>query len=448
MARLRNQKRIMVCVAGQLSRQGCDCAGICFAHGRSLVTLRCVMTSMMFILAVTMWAMFIPSMAIAQGWSTPGVRFGGEVYDLKVSASGEVFVANGRFGLFRSGPDLGGWEQIFVDDSVSIELVEDTVYVGGDDGLYVSRDRGLKWRRLIPAKVASFSVNHDQIAVGGYGGQLYFSADSGVSWNTINGTVMPLGFDREVTSVAVSANGLAYIHSWSSLFVLGDSNAFVRLAPPSEGAEAAGFRIAPDGAFFLGGGSRFFESRDGGRSFHFIASAPVSGLGIRAFDIQYPLLVAEDFNGKVVVSPDGGVSFDDWTGGSQFGYNPILAIGPTGRLYRASNGYVQVSGVPIGVGLTGEQPTMEDYTERELQIDVYPDPFVTGSRIVISVPRSENLNVELFDLLGRRVATLMVDQPAYGETAVTLPIGLSAARYLLRARTSTSTATKMLAISR
>jgi hypothetical protein len=75
----------------------------------------------------------------------------------------------------------------------------------------------------------------------------------------------------------------------------------------------------------------------------------------------------------------------------------------------------------------------------------YPNPFNPSTRIVYQVAAATNVNLEVFDMLGRKVATLVNERKDAGEYSVNFNAsGLSSGVYFYRLQTDKFTQTKKL----
>ncbi|MEO1076817.1 MAG: T9SS type A sorting domain-containing protein, partial [Bacteroidota bacterium] len=80
---------------------------------------------------------------------------------------------------------------------------------------------------------------------------------------------------------------------------------------------------------------------------------------------------------------------------------------------------------------------------------VYPNPVSTTATVGFTLPTSEDARVEVFDLLGRRVATLADGLRAAGEHSVTLDAtGLPSGVYVVRLATPSATLTEHVTVVR
>ncbi|MEM6784057.1 MAG: PA domain-containing protein [Bacteroidota bacterium] len=80
---------------------------------------------------------------------------------------------------------------------------------------------------------------------------------------------------------------------------------------------------------------------------------------------------------------------------------------------------------------------------------VYPNPVATTAQVGFTLPTAEDARVEVFDLLGRRVATLTDGLRAAGEHSVTLDAaGLPSGVYVVRLATPSTTLTERATVAR
>ncbi|MEL6612239.1 MAG: PA domain-containing protein [Bacteroidota bacterium] len=92
-----------------------------------------------------------------------------------------------------------------------------------------------------------------------------------------------------------------------------------------------------------------------------------------------------------------------------------------------------------------EEPIADPYR----LASVYPNPVSTTATVGFTLPTSEDAHVEVFDLLGRRVATLADGLRAAGEHRVTLnAAGLPSGVYVVRLSTPSATLTERVTVVR
>jgi hypothetical protein len=76
----------------------------------------------------------------------------------------------------------------------------------------------------------------------------------------------------------------------------------------------------------------------------------------------------------------------------------------------------------------------------------YPNPFYPSTKIEFGLPQKTEVTIEVFDILGRRVAYLTNDQlyPAGFHTITWTPNNLASGIYLYRVRTEERAITKKM----
>ena len=93
-------------------------------------------------------------------------------------------------------------------------------------------------------------------------------------------------------------------------------------------------------------------------------------------------------------------------------------------------GTVTQTDTPVSVEVDPAGETIPTGFELEAN---YPNPFTRRTVIPFGVPQTEHVEIEVYDVLGRRVATLVDDIMAAGRHEVTWsPQGLPAGLYLVR----------------
>ncbi len=98
------------------------------------------------------------------------------------------------------------------------------------------------------------------------------------------------------------------------------------------------------------------------------------------------------------------------------------------------------------VGVDPDPPTLPQKVEL---FQNYPNPFNPSTRIEYSLPQREHVTLQVFDLLGREVVTLVDEIRGAGTHSVTWKgTGLASGMYLYQLRTSTSVLTRKMILLR
>jgi hypothetical protein len=79
----------------------------------------------------------------------------------------------------------------------------------------------------------------------------------------------------------------------------------------------------------------------------------------------------------------------------------------------------------------------------------FPNPGQHRATVRYTLPRAQDVTIALYDVLGRRVRTLVQDQKAAGRYEQTVDLsGLSSGAYFLRMRAGNTTRTQRLTVVR
>jgi hypothetical protein len=86
--------------------------------------------------------------------------------------------------------------------------------------------------------------------------------------------------------------------------------------------------------------------------------------------------------------------------------------------------------------LTGTQPIKLDQANRTLQLSAYPNPFSDQTNVKFNIPSGTNVQLILYDVLGKRVRTMDLGYRTGGSHEVLLNKGdLGSGMYILRIKT-------------
>lgn len=341
-------------------------------------------------------------------WGFDGLYYsddGGQTW-----TSAQVDLSGGQGGAPDGNPD--GFAQIYA----ITEDILGTLYISANNGdVYRSFDRGVTWQKAKQLPLGSadtaYSLEADptvpgRVFAGTFGDSLYVTTDFAETWDRpeLNDLGNGYIFDIEVDPIS--------------------------------------------GNLFVGTAKGVFYSPDGGDNWSGLNSAfpfPTNPPEIRN--------IAFDVNGALFASTWGqGVwSSLDWQANalSEFALKTANVMDIS-----VSNGYVHVltdTGATYKFAYEGTSRSVDtEEVVSELPNGYaleqnYPNPFNPTTSIAFSLPQSAQVNLTVYDVLGRRVATLVNGQLAAGQHQVqfeasSLPSGM----YLYRLSTPAGSMTQKM----
>ena len=300
---------------------------------------------------------------------------------IATTADGTIYVGAYGAGVRRSDDGGATWTPSMLPTAQVLALAlgpaGDVLAGTRDGGLYRSTDRGDSWEQISPAwdVRAVVALPSGPVVVALQDGSERRSDDGGATWEGVSvpGTVYDL---------ASAPSGYAFANGSSGVSRSTNGGATWELARPGTGSVLA---VSVDGVVVagLGGVSR---STDGGATWEEV-SAGLTGEGVSA------------------------LTFD------REGY--LYAGTPHGRIFRSTTRTTATeSDVPPSVARL---------------LPAYPNPFTSTTRVAFSLLQPDQVDLAVYDLLGRRVGTLAAgDYPAGRYEVEWAPKGLTSGLYLVR----------------
>lgn len=431
---------------------------------------------------------------VLSGFSIPlrSVQFISE--DTIYSGGSGYYYPNTGLGILVSSDGGNIWtnKARFIDQSFSIQGLcfssAQKGWVAGDNYIYGTTDGGYSWNllRFNNSEYIRDMVSIDSLtvfAVGEHSGQALVlkTTNGGSTWQTQTYSnfysLNRVSFPNADTGYAVGDNGACLKTtngglSWSALNT-GTTNYYIDVE----------FATA-DMGWICGGDNQVRKTTDGGASWNTYPVTPNIYDYIRtlSFPDANTGYAAKDY-GEVYKSTNGGISwtllpgyFSDirdavfmnansgWMvtydgimattdGGStwltQFSYSESnrLAVLPNVGLWVGgyNTSILKYSGGPI-VGITGEQPNAAP--EKFSLSQNYPNPFNPVTNIRFGLPRPSHVKIEIFNVLGQRVITLMDEKQSAGYHVITFDASrqgaLASGMYFYRIEAGEFTDTKRM----
>jgi len=281
-----------------------------------------------------------------------------------------------------------------------------TVFLGTEDnGLYKSDDNGETWYRDInmPEELCIAldisQVDNDYVYVGGY--NAYGSTDGGEHWHELNTPEISDGYINEIVS---------YPNSPEELFMCVFDNGLYKSVDAGESWIDLTDNLPYNGNYILFSG---------------IAINPQNPDNVYIYSFDY----------GIFQSHDGGDTWEPFYEGFNIHCGMTTTIidpSDTNRIYTATleQSVWSITRTPTGID-DGQQPLPS-----QVSLSAYPNPFNAAANISFSLPTASNVSLDIYDLLGRRTASLLDSYlPAGNHSLLWHPEDLAAGVYIYRLTT-------------
>lgn len=277
--------------------------------------------------------------------------------------------------------------------------------------VFRSTDGGQTWDSLFYSAYNSQSiVKLNSKLFMDNGGYLYCSADSGKNWTLINTSIY---FTKKISKLLVSENSIyAIIMGTKQLFKSDDEGLTWTCILSLDNTWRNNFHCAAvkDSMIFVGtAGAGCLKSTNNGLSWSKINQGLPESSGFES------LLFCEDFIiGEVVYNPyravykihpsdtiwskfnDGlTISYSAWIWDFEYNRN-FLFLASNSSIWRR----------PISELTTGAKNDLYNIVPEEFHLTCFPNPFKSFTTLSFNMKANTNINLTIFDILGRKVATL------------------------------------------
>ncbi len=300
------------------------------------------------------------------------------------------------------------------------------IIVTDDGGVLRTVDGGVTWTfvatGMSDGRAAIAWGTESVVWVAGRDGDAAMSTDSGASW-----TSRPSGSVDRTEGMAAAGP----LDAW----VVGRSGEIRHTADGGVTWQAQQSGTVDDlkdiqmldasTGYIAGSGNTALKTTDGGSTWTSVATSGVSGNGLFFRDVNTGWLAA-DF-GQIWATSDGGASWTLQPSGTSQSFNRMhfpsatrgFAVGDGGTVVRFTEATTELEGGPGGTAMTlraGANPARETVA------------------VTLALARPQDVAIEAFDLVGRRVALLHAGALSAGTHAFSLDSSaLTPGRYLVRA---------------
>ncbi len=340
------------------------------------------------------------------------------------------------------------WSQVFGPTGGDVEAIASDrfghIYAGTDSGAYVSTTNGASWSQintgLANPEIFCFAVTSaGTILAGTEGGGIFRSTNFGQTWDSSSAG---LPDSSNILSLASDGHGNLYAgHSRQGVFYSSDDGIhWVARNSGMESQSIFSLTVAPNGTVYAGTAPYIFSSTDQGQHWDtsLIAGPPseevlalaadstgnifmgtfrgsrwrlragsstwedissfLSSGEIRTMATSGQILFEGLFGGGILESMNLGRNWAGWSSGLTDLKVYCLTVAPSGFVFAGTYlAEVFRTNFPLAVSST---------VASKVSISLYPQPVFGNATVVISLPSTEPVQLEISDLLGNNVATL------------------------------------------
>ena len=341
-----------------------------------------------------------------------------------------LFAGNdGGGGVFHSTNNGTSWTA--VNDGLSSLYVEVLAFSGADlfagtggGGIFHSTNNGTSWAEvntgLTNTTVWSFGVSGTNLFAGTAGG-VFLSTNNGTSWNSTSDGLT----NTDVRAFAVIGTNL-FVGTFGG-GVFRSTNNGTNWTPANNGlTNTTILTLADSGTNLFAGtfGNRVFLSTNNGTNW-----TPVnSGM---TYYIVYSLVV---YGTNLFAGTIGGVFLSTNNGKNWTEANTGLTNTPVSLVVSGSNLFAgtdsnRIWRRPLSEMITGVDNQGNGIPSQFILKQNYPNPFNPSTKIRYSVPKSSNVIIKVFDILGNEIETLVNEEKPVGIYEITwnaanLPSGI------------------------
>jgi hypothetical protein len=373
---------------------------------------------------------------------------GSDIYAL-VAKDTELFAGVSEGFIFRSSDDGESWVStsngLPANDEINALAVSDSFLFAAvwGGGIYRSSDDGATW--VLQDKPDSATINGQVNTVYANGRNVYtgttnyfyYSSDNGESWHSNNGV-------RDVEGITIH-DGRLYVANGSNIYRLMDDS--VHWETENSGIKNIYIHMlySYNGDIYAGTTDGIFRSSDDGANWMAVNKGLSVQSNISCLVSNDPDLFAGDYYNGAFVSTNRGatwVPINDGLGDFQI---EVMTINDG---YIFAGGYYGVYRRPLYEILNGVEENSGTIPS-ETSLTNYPDPFAAGTTIEYQLPRRDHVTLNVYDALGREVATLVNEERDAGTYRVPFTAqGLQPGMYFYRLLAGSDMRTGRMAVVR
>lgn len=325
-------------------------------------------------------------------------------------------------------------------------------WAAGDSGIViVSTDAGTTWNIRSPGTNVSFSSIFSRGSATAYvigeSGSCFYSEDAGMSWAP---RPVPTIEDLNAGIGPTSGTTLHALVGGNNGVIFKTTDAGINWTQSNSGTSnnINAFGFGAGKIIAVGNNGTILNSTDAGDTWSSNTSPTIDNLfSVSSSGQNASWIIACGSNGTIIKSTDNGDTWflqssptsEDLFSASAFSNSIHFAVGNNGIVLKTIDG----GGNPVNI---------EDVMDMPLQFEVhqnYPNPFNPTTKIKYAIPNFGFITLQVYNLLGEVVATLVNEQQPAGNYEVSFDAAnLSSGIYLYKIQAGNYTDVKKMILLR
>ncbi|MDP4117261.1 MAG: T9SS type A sorting domain-containing protein [Bacteroidota bacterium] len=325
-----------------------------------------------------------------------------------------LFAGTNLYGVYISTNNGTSWKAVNTGltnkDIHTLTASGTNIFAGTNNGVYLSTNNGTSWSQigLTNKSVQSLAISGTNIFAGTYGDLVYLSTDNGTSW-----TKMGTMSDDFIMSLAISGTNIFAGTIYGGVFLSTNNGTNWTAVNTGMAARFIMCLVTSGTNLYAGTWLRgLFLSTNNGSSWNQIGlyHSPVRSLVI------YGTNFFAGTDAGIYLSTNNGTG---WTAvNTGLRDTNVIKLAISGNyLFECTMG----NGIwrrPLSEMVTSVEPSSKDMPSDFGLGQNYPNPFNPSTTINYQLPKSEQVTIKVYDMLGNEVKTLVNDYKSAGNYTI------------------------------
>jgi choice-of-anchor A domain-containing protein/uncharacterized repeat protein (TIGR01451 family) len=372
----------------------------------------------------------------------------GEMIWTMIEANGNIYVGTYGGKIYQSTGVNSNWNLINQGMNVgyiwSLDYADGTLFAGTEAGLFSSTDNGISWNNLGLSNfdvravlINSSSKESAKIFAGTWGNGIFVSQDLGVTWNAVNEGLPNLA----VQTLAKGVNGELYAGTFGGGVAVSNDNGN-NWSKMNIGSSYI-WKLAVDnfGKVYAGTyGQGLFKLIDGNwvKIDNSLPSQHIYSISFDSANVAY----VSSWNLGVFALNNTESNWQN-LGMQGMGASVVIIDSETNQVLVGTSDGALYNRPAVIVGVEDEITNVKSFAIEQN----FPNPFNPNTVIKYSIPKATNVKLEVYDILGRFVTSLVNSYQQAGDYIVNFNASdLTSGVYLYKITTDYNTAVKKMVL--